>query len=185
MPSNLLYSQVIRKSLEVQLALGAVPIEKVEIPTKSRDEMPPVLAALQWIFVTPEVSREVFELLEKSIISPKKSTGRPDMDLWHILVLGVIRMTFDANYDRLHYVANTDSLTSQLLGQPAFDMTLKFNISTIKDNIPLMTEELLEQVNDIVVKHGHKVIKKKTKATKSKSIATFSRPTSTFPLISI
>jgi len=150
-----------RKSFEVQLSLGAVPIEKVEIPTKSRDEMPPVLAALQWIFVTPEVSQEVFELLEKSIISPKKSTGRPGMDLWHILVLGVIRMTLDANYDRLHYVANTDSLTRQLLGQPAFDMTLKFNISTIKDNIPLMTEELLEQVNNIVVKHGHKVIKKK------------------------
>lgn len=93
-----------RKSFGVQLSLGAVPIEKVEIPTKSRDEMPPVLAALQWIFVTPEVSQEVFGVLEKSIAASSKSTGRPGMDLWHILVLGVIRMTLDANYDRLHYV---------------------------------------------------------------------------------
>ena len=151
-----------RKSFEAQLLFGAVPIEKVVIPTKSRDEMPPVLAALQWIFVTPEVSREVFALLEKSINSSSKSTGRPGMDLWHILVLGVIRMTLNANYDRLHYVANTDSLTRQLLGQPAFDMTLKFSLSTLKDNIPLVTKGLLQEINDIVVKHGREVISKKT-----------------------
>ena len=78
-----------RKSFEAQFSLGAVPIEKVVIPTKSRDEMPPILAALQWIFVTPEVSQKVFALLEKSINSSSKSTGRPGMNLWHILVLGM------------------------------------------------------------------------------------------------
>ena len=51
-----------RKSFDVQLALGAVPIEQVEIPTKTRDELPPTLAALQWIFTTPEVTKKVFEL---------------------------------------------------------------------------------------------------------------------------
>jgi len=49
-----------RKSFEVQLALGAIPIEKIAIPTKTRDELPPTLAALQWIFTTPEVNKEVF-----------------------------------------------------------------------------------------------------------------------------
>jgi IS5 family transposase len=150
-----------RKSFEVQLALGAVPIEEVEIPTKSRDELPPTLAALQWIFTTPEVNKEVFDLLEKSILSPRKAIGRAGMDLWQILVLGVVRMTLDVNYDRLHYLSNYDSLTRQLLGQPAFDMTLEFKLSTIKDNIPLLTEELLEKVNAIIVRHGHNLIKKK------------------------
>ncbi len=150
-----------RKSFDVQLALGAVPIEKVEIPTKTRDELPPTLAALQWIFTTPEVNKEVFELLEKEISSPYKVTGRPGMDLWQILVLGVVRMTLDVNYDRLHYLSNYDSLTRQLLGQPAFDMTLEFKLSTIKENIPLLSEELLAQINAVVARHGHNIIKKK------------------------
>lgn len=156
-----MYLSGMRKSFEVQLALGAVSIENVKIPTKSRDELPPTLAALQWIFITPELNNEVFALLEKEIIAPQKATGRPGMDLWHILVLGVVRMTLDVNYDRLHYVANFDSLTRQLLGQPAFDMTHEYALSTIKDNIPLLSEELLEKINDIVVRHGRSMIKKK------------------------
>jgi hypothetical protein len=44
----------VRKLFDVQLALGAFPIEKVELPTKTRDELPPTLAALQWIFITPD-----------------------------------------------------------------------------------------------------------------------------------
>jgi len=158
-----------RKSFEVQLALGAIPIEKVIIPTNSRDEMPPVLAALQWVFTTPELNKEVFALLEKSINPSGKSTGRPGMDLWQILVLGVIRLTLDANYDRIHYVANTDSLTRQLLGQPAFDMSHEYKLSTLKENVPLLTAELLEKINEVIARHGHQVIKKKRRRLQNKN----------------
>ena len=169
-----------RKSFEVQLALGAVPIENVKIPTKSRDELPPTLAALQWIFITPELNREVFALLEEEILAPKKSTGRPGMDLWHILVLGVVRLSLNCNYDRLHYVANYDSLVRQMLGQPAFDMTLEFSLTSLKENIPLLTEERLAQINAIVVHHGRQALQKKTtRSTKSRSIATSLRQTFT------
>ncbi len=136
-----------RKRFEVQLALGAVPIEFVKIPTRTRDELPPTLAALQWIFVTPEVSEEVFSLLEDALLSDGLETGRPGMDLWQILVLGVVRLTLDVNYDRLHYIANCDSLVRQLLGQPAFDMEFEFALSTVKENVPRLSEALLEQIN--------------------------------------
>ena len=89
-----------RQRFELQLALGAVPIERVEIPTGTRDELPPTLAALQWVFTTPQVSREVFELLEERLLRNDRSKGRPGMDLWQILVLGVVRLTLDLNYDR-------------------------------------------------------------------------------------
>ena len=75
-----------RKRFEVQLALGKTPIERVVMPLRSRDELPPVLAGLQWIFVTPEVNGQIFELLEKKVVGLKKATGRPGLDLWHILV---------------------------------------------------------------------------------------------------
>ncbi|MFT6240345.1 MAG: hypothetical protein ACJAQT_002432, partial [Akkermansiaceae bacterium] len=152
-----------RKLFDVQLALGAVPIEKVEIPTKTRDELPPILAALQWVFITPEVNREVFAVLESIQPADPKSTGRPGMDLWQILVLGVVRLSLGCNYDRLHYVANYDSLVRQLLGQPAFDMTLEFSLTALKENLPLLTEERLAQINAIIARHGRLTLQKKTK----------------------
>ena len=173
----------VRKLFDVQLALGAIPIEKVEIPTKSRDELPPILAGLQWIFNTPEVNREIFAVLEG--IQPrgkevKKATGRPGMDLWQILVLGVVRLGLDCNYDRLHHIANFDSLVRQLLGQPAFDMTLEFSLTALKENLPLLTEKHLAEINAIVAKHGRQAIQKKTtKRTASKSTAMFLKQTST------
>src|SRR5260370_13035465 len=39
--------RVMRKRFEVQLALGRTPIEKVVLPARSRDELPPVLAGRQ------------------------------------------------------------------------------------------------------------------------------------------
>ena len=152
-----------RKLFDVQLALGAVPIEKVEIPTKTRDELPPILAGLQWIFITPEVNRDIFAVLEKIQPADKNTTGRPGMDLWQILVLGVVRLGLDCNYDRLNYVANYDSLLRQLLGQPAFDMTLQFSLTSLKENLPLLTDKHLAEINAIVVRHGRQVVQKKTK----------------------
>jgi hypothetical protein len=47
-----------RRRFEVQLALGRTPIERIHIPLKSRDELPPILAGLQWVFQTPEVNEK-------------------------------------------------------------------------------------------------------------------------------
>ena len=55
---------------------------------------------------------EVFRLLEDRLLRNNRSKGRPGMDLWQILVLGVVRLTLDLNYDRLHHVANYDSLAT-------------------------------------------------------------------------
>ena len=56
-----------RKRFVLQHELGRTSIEEIIIPTKSRDELPPVLMALQYIFVTEELSEQVFALLEERI----------------------------------------------------------------------------------------------------------------------
>jgi len=90
-----------RQRFECQTDLGQTPIAQVVIPLKSRDELPPVLAGLQWIFCTPAVNHAVFDLLEKKVLGGKQAhTGRPGMDLWHILVLGVVRLCLDCDYAR-------------------------------------------------------------------------------------
>ena len=64
--------RLMRKRFEVQLALGRTPIERVMLPVRSRDELPPVLAGLQWIFQTPELNGQIFELLEKKVVGDKE-----------------------------------------------------------------------------------------------------------------
>ena len=105
-----------RKRFEVQLTLGQTPIEKVILPLKSRDELPPILAGLQWIYQTPEVNEPIFSLLERRVLARKKATGRRGLDLWQILVLGVVRLGLDCDYDRLEYLANYESLLREILG---------------------------------------------------------------------
>ena len=76
-----------RQCFEQQMSLRITAIADVKFPLKSRDELRPVLKVLQYIFITPELNEKVFSLLEKKIVASKKKTGRPGMDLWHILVL--------------------------------------------------------------------------------------------------
>ena len=90
-----------RKHFDQEPFLGTKPISEVRIPTKSRDELAPVLMGLQHIFTTPELNRQVFEILEGKILVGKNNTGRPGMGLWEIFVLATVRNCLNANYDRL------------------------------------------------------------------------------------
>ncbi|MFT5404342.1 MAG: IS5 family transposase, partial [Verrucomicrobiales bacterium] len=72
-----------RKRFDLQIELGQPSIESVIIPLNSRDELPPIIAGLQWIFKTPEINEQIFALLERQIVGDKQDTGRPGMDLWH------------------------------------------------------------------------------------------------------
>jgi len=149
-----------RKRFDSQIGLGQTPIEKVFISSKSRDELPPVLAGLQWIFATPEINEEVFALLEAQIIGEKKDTGRPGMDLWHILVLGVVRLALDCDYDRLEHTARYDRLVRAIMGLTDFGGEKQFHHKTLSDNVCHVDAELLEKINTIVVRHGRKALKK-------------------------
>ena len=152
-----------RKRFEVQLTLGQIPIEKAQLPLKSRDELPPILAGLKWIFLTPEINAQIFALLETKLVAGKKATGRPGVDLWQILVLGVVRLGLDCDYDRLEHLANYDSLLRQILGvSPVRSEDEKpFHYKTLSENICHVDEELLQQINAIVAQAGRAVFKKK------------------------
>jgi hypothetical protein len=150
-----------RKRFEVQYELGATPIEQVNIPVKSRDELPPVLRALQYIYATPELNGKVFEILETKVLSGQKHMGRPGMTLWEILVLATVRLARDADYDHLHYMAMTDNVIRGLLGACKYGETKRdYSLQSIKDNIGLIDDDTLEQINELVARAGHQLVKK-------------------------
>jgi IS5 family transposase len=176
-----------RQRFEQQTTMGITPIHEVKFPLRSRDELPPVLKGLQYIFNTAELNKRIFQLLEEKVCSDKKKTGRKGMDLWHILVLGVVRHTLGANWDRMEHIANYDRLLRQILGihTELIGMEEKeFAYQTIVDNVSFMDETLLEQINQIVAEHGHTLLKKKKKSSlNSRPTAMPWKPMSTFQRI--
>ena len=149
-----------RSPFNPQPELGSLPIEKILIPTNSRDELPPVLAGLQWIWTHPCLRAQILELLSQKIMAGKKSTGRTGMDLWHILVLGVVRLALDADWDRMGYLANYDSLLRQMLGlntSSSSELNKAFHRRTLRDNVSLLDAELLQKINALVAASGREV----------------------------
>jgi hypothetical protein len=86
------------------------------------------------------------------------------MDLWQILVLGVVRLGLDADWDRLEHIANYDSLVRQMLGVPATpwgEEAKVFGHQTLRDNVALLDDELLHQINARIAAAGREVFAKK------------------------
>jgi hypothetical protein len=155
-----------RQRFEQQTTLGILPVKEVKFPLKSRDELPPVLAALQHIFITPELNEKIFSLLEDKICKGKQKTGRKGMDLWHLLVLAIVRHTLSTNWDRMEHLANNDKLLRQVLGVHVIDFgieEIEFAHQTIVDNVSQIDESMLEHINQLVVQYGQTLLKKKRK----------------------
>jgi transposase, IS5 family len=155
-----------------QMYLGEVDISKIQFDPKSRDDIPKILKGLHYIYTTPEIREAIFAILEQEI-APKtdKKNGRPGMDLWNILVMGVLRLGLNCDYDRLHYLVNGDRTIRRMLGHADdfFEELFQYNLQTVKDNVRLLTPELLDKINQVVVKAGHGLLKKKDEPLKARA----------------
>lgn len=118
----------------------------------------------------PQLREKVFEILievipnrvEKDNEKASCDLGRPGMDQWKILVLGVLRLGLNVDYDRVHELANQHRTLRQMLGHSDFDPHL-YHLQTLKDNLRLFTPEILERINLEVVREGHQLLKKTEK----------------------
>lgn len=138
-----------------QMTIGEVDVSKITFDPKSRDDIPKLLRGLQHLYMEPDLRASVFELL-KTQIAPtvNKSNGRPGMTLWSILVCGVLRLDLNIDYDRLHELVNKHITIREMLGHGAFE-DVHYHHQTLKDNVSLLTPELLDAINQLVVQSGH------------------------------
>lgn len=156
-----------RSNFQSQPELSIVPIEKIHIPTNSRDQLAPTLLALQKIHSTPEIINQIYSILEAKILPGKSNDkGRPGLTHWQILVLGIVRNARNCDYDQLEDLATHHSLIRQFLCLPAIaggDLTntpdLTYN--TIRNNVCHITEEILQEINKIIAQYGHNILSKK------------------------
>ena len=47
-----------------------------------------------------------------------------------------------------------------MMGHAFMDKSYQYPIQTIKDNVRLLTPEVLDEINQVVVKAGHSLVKK-------------------------
>ena len=158
-----------RKVIDAQMAFGRTDISAIRIDPKCRDDITRLMRGLQYIYTQPELWKRVFAILEgmrpvqadgKTKVSADK--GRPGMEPWKILVLAVIRLGLNADYDRIHNLANNHLGIRELLGHGAWGENTEesYHLQTIKDNLKLFTPEILDRINQEVVQAGHVLLKK-------------------------
>jgi len=157
-----------RKRFELSPILGSIPISDVKIPLKSRDELPPVLLALQTIFIDAKYHQKMFKILAPVVQNGKQQTGREGMTVWEVIVLSVIRLTLNTNYDRLHWIANYDKCVRELMGIEGdpfgfSGQAKQYSLTALKENIGLLKVETITNINALVLEVGQGYLKKKTK----------------------
>ena len=147
-----------RKVIDLQMEFWKKDIANIEFDLQSRDEIPKLLMGLQYIHRTASIREKVSEVLKQ--IVPKKSyeSGRPGMDLWKILVLGTLRLNTNWDYDKVLEMANNHVKLREMLGHSKTDFDSQYALQTIRDNIVLLTPEILDEINQIVVRAGHSII---------------------------
>lgn len=153
-----------RKSKEEQMKIGEVLISDIEFDLKARDNITKVLMGLQHIYCTPKLKEEMFKILDKVIPENiDRNNGRPGMELWKIIVLGMLRINCNWDYDTLHNMANNHLTLRKMLGHGTFNYEQKYPLQVLKDNVSLLTPEILDEMNQLVVNAGHKLVKKTLK----------------------
>ena len=149
-----------------QQILGQTNIEDIVICNSSRDDIPNILSGLQHIYSNKEVLNQICLLLKNIFSESQVAFGRAGMDIWSIFVLATLRVNLNWDYDRLREMANNHIQIRQMLGRGGIlDDGYKYPLQTIKDNLHLLTPEVMEKINKIMVDAGHKLLKKKLLVT--------------------
>jgi IS5 family transposase len=142
-----------------QLGFGQTPIEDIEIDFNSRDDIPKILLGLQHLHAQAEHRDAILGLIERDFAETAKiDTGARGMDLWQVLVLGVMRLGLDIDYDRLAELANQHRGLRQMLGHGDMDWGQTYGVSTLGENLSRLRPDTLQLINWTIVKSAHAVL---------------------------
>jgi transposase, IS5 family len=150
-----------RQARDPQLRLDCPPIEAVPLNTNCRDEIIPILRALQHIYGDQQLRCEILGLVGKDVNgTTSRKHGRRGLDYWPIVVLASVRLGCNLDYDKLQNLAEEHRTLRRIMGigdwqdeeEEAFDWR------RIRDNLAHLRPETLEKLNQRIVGAGHKLV---------------------------
>lgn len=146
-----------RKAYSNQLRMDCVPIEQVALNFDSRDEIVPVLAGLQHLYSQIDVRNQVTQLVAGDVNQKTRDDiGREGLSYWQILVLGVVRLGCNLDYDKLQDLCENHRSLRAILNVGDWDRT-SFGWRRIRDTLCLLKPETLEKINQRIVSHGQQL----------------------------
>jgi IS5 family transposase len=159
-----------RKAMESQLRLDCQAVADVALNPHCRDEIVPILAALQHLYTQPAIRDELLEAVGKDVNKGSSSRlGRRGMDYWPILVLASVRLGCDLDYDKLQNLAEEHRSLRQVMGVGDWEEQARLDWRRIHDNVVLVSPQTLEQVSRQVVALGHQLVPDAVKAARADS----------------
>jgi hypothetical protein len=148
-----------RKAMDRQQRLDCQPVVKVKLNLGCRDEIIPILMALQHIYSQPELRDEILRAVAADVNRrSSRKRGRRGMDYWPILVLAAVRLGCNLNYDKLQDLAEQHRALRQIMGIGDWDEPGRCDWRRIRDNITLVRPQTLERINHLIVGEGHRLV---------------------------
>ena len=145
-----------------QMELGEIRIEDIELDRKSRDDIPALLLGLQHLYSDETFRVRLFALMDEYMLPGiDRKVRRPGMEMWRILVMGVVKQGLGCDFDRLHELVNEHRTLRRFLGHSQVWDEHRYQYQTLVDNVSLLRPELLVAVSHLLVESGHAVARKK------------------------
>ncbi len=144
-----------------QPKLGQIDISDIKIDLHSRDQIPKILLGLQHLYNDKITLESVFDILDNEIILKRDvdaQTGRPGMDFWRILVMGILRLNNNWDFDHLENMVNSHREIRLMLGLGFWDDSFKFRRRTLINNFSLISDQAFDRISEFVVKAGHRLL---------------------------
>jgi len=143
-------------------AVGAVPLN-----LNCRDEIIPILRALQHAYSQAPLRRDILDLIGKDVNRDSDpDRGREGLTYWTILVLAAVRLGCNFDYDKLQDLAEQHRALRLMMGIGDWDDRTDFDWRRIRDNLCLLRPATLEKINHLLVAAGHKLAPKAIEAVR-------------------
>ena len=147
-----------RKSFSEQTRFDCRKVTDVALNLNCRDEIVPILRALQHIYSEAKLRDKILDLIAEDVNGEARSDcGREGLDYWQILVLAAVRLGCNLNYDKLQDLAEQHRALRHIMGIGDWDEETNFSWRRIRDNVCLLRPETIEAISHLIVGAGHEL----------------------------
>ena len=139
-----------------QERLDCLPIAQVKLNLNCRDEIVPILRALQHLYEDAALRDELLRLVGRDVNQgSSRKRGRRGLNYWEIIVLAAARLGCNLDYDKLQDLAENHRSLRQIMGIGDWQEEVDFDWRRIEDNLLKLRPDTVKKISDLVVKAGH------------------------------
>jgi transposase, IS5 family len=147
-----------RKAFSDQRRLDCRGVRGVELNLNCRDEIVPILRAIQHVYEQPKLRNQILELIAQDVNQDaSRDLGREGMDYWQILVLAAVRLGCNVDYDKLQDLAENHAAMRHVMGLGDWRQNVDFSWRRIRDNVCFLKPATIEKISHAIVAEGHRL----------------------------